>query len=297
MRPSSARIGRIAAPLRVMAQRFALLLLAGASITLMVLARAGYPPLESVRTAVIDVAAPVLEAATHPVAAFNRTVGDVTAFANLYEENARLREENERLRNWQSQARLLAQENAAFRGLLRAQPEPGMTYVSGRIIGDSGGPFVRAVLLNAGRREGIHPGVAAVTGDGLVGRVVDAGTRSARVLLLTDLNSRVPVVVESSRYRAILEGDNTNALKLGFLPDTDNVQVGDRIVTSGHGGLFPAGLPVGVVSGIDADTAVVAPYVRFDRLEFIRVLLFDFPALNPESGESPGAAAAAGAGG
>ena len=122
MRPSSARIGRIAAPLRVMAQRFALLLLAGASITLMVLARAGYPPLESVRTAVIDVAAPVLEAATHPVAAFNRTVGDVTAFANLYEENARLREENERLRNWQSQARLLAQENAAFRGLLRAQP-------------------------------------------------------------------------------------------------------------------------------------------------------------------------------
>ena len=168
-----------------------------------------------------------------------------------------------------------------------------MTYVSGRIIGDSGGPFVRAVLLNAGRREGIRPGVAAVTGDGLVGRVVEAGKRSARILLLTDLNSRVPVVVESSRYRAILEGNNTDILKLGFLPNTDNVEIGDRIITSGHGGLFPAGLPVGEVSRVDSDTAVVTPYVQFNRLEFVRILLFDFPTLDSAEGESPAVAVGA----
>jgi len=276
-----------------MAQRFALLIFAGSSITLLVLARTGYPPLERVRMAVVDVAVPMLDAATHPVVAFSRTVRDVAALTDVYNENARLRGENERLRHWQSRARLVAQENAAFRGLLRAQPEPGMTYVSGRIIGDSGGPFVRAVLLNAGRREGVRPGVAAVTGDGLVGRVVEAGKRSARILLLTDLNSRVPVVVESSRYRAILEGNNTDILKLGFLPNTDNVEIGDRIITSGHGGLFPAGLPVGEVSRVDSDTAVVTPYVQFNRLEFVRILLFDFPTLDSAEGESPAMAVGA----
>lgn len=296
MRPNGERIGRIAAPLRVVAQRFTLLLFAGASITLLVLARAGYPPLERVRTAVLDVAAPVLEVAAHPVAAFTDTVGELAALSNVYSENLRLREEVERLRNWQAQARLLAQENAAFRGLLRAQPEPGMTYVTGRVIGDSGGPFVRAVLLNAGSADGIHAGVAAVTGEGLVGRVVDAGRRSSRVLLLTDLNSRVPVVVESSRYRAILAGDNTDTPKLGFLPELDAVAVGDRIVTSGHGGLFPAGLPVGVVTEVTADAAVVTPYVAFRKLEYVRILLFDFPRLDADEADSPGVAGAGAAG-
>lgn len=283
----------MAAPLRVVAQRFTLLLFAGASVTLLVLARAGYPPLERVRTAVLDIAAPVLEVAAHPVAAVTDTVGDLAALSNVYSENLRLREEVERLRNWQAQARLLAQENAAFRGLLRAQPEPGMTYVTGRVIGDSGGPFVRAVLLNAGTVDGIHPGVAAVTGDGLVGRVVDAGRRSSRVLLLTDLNSRVPVVVESSRYRAILSGDNTDSLKLAFLPAPSAVTIGDRIVTSGHGGLFPAGLPVGVVTEVTADAAVVTPHVEFRRLEYVRILLFDFPRLDADEAEAPAAGAGA----
>ena len=118
---------------------------------------------------------------------------------------------------------------------------------------------------------------------GSVGRVVEAGDRASRILLLTDLNSRVPVVVESSRYRAILEGDNSDELRLGFLPNTGDVRVGDRIVTSGHGGVFPAGLPVGIVTELAGDTAVVTPHVRFDRLEYVRVLLFDFPTLDPAS--------------
>jgi rod shape-determining protein MreC len=113
--------------------------------------------------------------------------------------------------------------------------------------------------------------------------VVEAGRRASRILLLTDLNSRVPVVVESSRYRAILEGDNSDALRLGFLPDTGEVRVGDRIVTSGHGGLFPAGLPVGIVTELAGDAAVVTPHVRLDRVEYVQVLLFDFPTLDPAS--------------
>ena len=280
MRAGGSRIGNLAVPLRVLAQRFAFLLLIGGAVALLVLAKAGYPPLERARTAFLDVAAPVLGALSQPVTAANRLVAEVTYLTGLYDENARLRLENERLRNWQAVARSAGQENAAYRALLRVQPEPGMTFVTGRVVADSGGPFVRALLLNAGRRAGVVGGAAVVAAEGLVGRIVEAGERSARVLLLTDLNSRVPIVDESSRYRAILEGDNSDTLRLGFLTSSDDVRVGDRIVTSGHGGIFPAGLPVGDVTAIVGDEAIVTPFVDFDRLEYVRVLLFDFPGMD-----------------
>lgn len=283
MRPIGGRIGRLAVPLRVLAQRFALLLLVGASIALMITAKGEHWAVERVRTTVMDVVAPVLDVISRPAQALNNATEQVSQLVLVYRENERLREENDRLRAWQSTARRLETENAAFRALLRARPEPGVTYVSGRVIGDSGGPWVRTLALNAGERDGVRKGSAVVTGDGLVGRVVESGDRSSRILLLTDLNSRVPVVVESSRYRAILEGDNTDTLKLSFVIPADEIRVGDRIVTSGAGGLYPAGLPIGDVTAIKDGTALVTPLVRFDRLEFVRVLRFDFAGMEADS--------------
>jgi len=251
----------------------------------MLLSRADYSPILKFQTAVVDVATPLLEIVAHPISTVNGAVSEIINLANIYDENLYLKTENERLRNWQSTARLLAQENIVLRDLLHTQPEPGITYVSGRIIGDSGGPFIRAVILNAGKRDGLKSGVAVVTGDGLVGRIVEVGERSSRVLLLTDLNSKIPVVVENSRYRAILSGNNSENLFLNFLPENEEVKLADRIVTSGHGGLFPAGLPVGEVTKINGNIAEVTPYVRLDQLEFVRILLYNFSSLAPISNE------------
>jgi rod shape-determining protein MreC len=297
---SGGKVGRLAVPLRILFNRFAFLLMVGASVTLLGLSRAGYKPIESARVFVLDYAAPVLDVISRPVAAANALFAEIGTLMTIYADNERLTLENDRLRAWQAEARQLAQENAAFRGLLRAQPEPGMTFVSARIVGDSGGPFVRTLLLNAGGDDGVRKGEAVVNGDGLVGRVVEAGNRSSRVLLLTDLNSRVPVVLEQSRSRAVLEGDNTDILKLSFLSDIAEIQIGDRVMTSGHGGIFPAGIPVGAVSEIDGDVVRIAPLVAFGKLEFVRVLRFDFPELEPvlepdlpaavSAGEAAGAA-------
>jgi len=284
VRPIGGQIGRLAVPLRVLAQRFALLILVGASIALMITAKGQHEAVERVRTAVMDVVAPVLDVLSRPAQAMNRATGRVSNLIFVYRENERLRDENERLRSWQTTARRLEQENASFRALLRARPEPGVTYVAGRVIGDSGGPWVRTLALNAGAADGVRKGSPVVTGDGLVGRIVETGARASRILLLTDLNSRVPVVVESSRYRAILEGDNTDTLKLSFVIPSDDVRVGDRIVTSGSGGLFPAGLPIGDVTAIKDGTAIVTPFVRFDRLEHVRVLRFDFVGIEADAG-------------
>lgn len=298
---SGGKVGRLAAPLRILFNRFAFLLMVGASVTLLGLSRAGYTPIESARVLVLDYAAPVLDVISRPVAAVNALFAEIGTLMTIYADNERLTLENERLRAWQAEARQLAQENAAFRGLLRAQPEPGMTFVSARVVGDSGGPFVRTLMLNAGGEDGVRKGEAVVNGDGLVGRVVEAGNRSSRVLLLTDLNSRVPVVLEQSRLRAVLEGDNTDVLRLSFLTNLDEIEIGDRVMTSGHGGIFPAGIPVGAVAAIEGDNVWVAPLVAFGKLEFVRVLRFDFPelepVLEPDLPAAVGAGEAAGAAG
>jgi rod shape-determining protein MreC len=151
--------------------------------------------------------------------------------------------------------------------------------VTARVIGDSGGAFVRSVLVNAGTAQGISKGQAAVTGKGLAGQVVQVGYRSARVLLITDINSRVPVLVEGSRKRAILAGDNGILPRLTFMPVNASVVPGDRVVTSGHGGVFPPGLPVGRITVADDGVLRVAPFFELDRLEYIR--LVDYLRIQP----------------
>ncbi len=116
---------------------------------------------------------------------------------------------------------------------------------------------------------------------GLVGRIGSAGQHSARVLLLTDLNSRIPVVIESSRERAVLTGDNTGHPRLEFLAVDARITVGDRIVTSGQGGLFPPGLDIGVVSVVGEERSLVQPYVNWDRLELVTVLDYTLPSSLP----------------
>jgi rod shape-determining protein MreC len=192
-----------------------------------------------------------------------------------------LRAQIERLNAWHGVARRLEADNRTLRELLNFTPEERATFISARVIADGGGPFVRSVIVNAGARDGLRKGQAVVTGAGLVGRVSETGGRSARVLLLTDLNSRIPVVAEQSRTRAILAGDNSARPRLVFLPENAKLVPGERIVTSGHGGALPAGLLVGIVTSAGEGTVRVEPIVDWDRLEYVRVIDFESVTLKP----------------
>ena len=151
--------------------------------------------------------------------------------------------------------------------------------MTGRVIGDSTGPFVRSLLVNIGMRDGVRRGHAAVSSDGLLGRVASAGERSARVLLLSDLNSRIPVLVEDTRERAILAGDNNRRPRLSFVSGNAEVTLGSRIVTSGHGGMFPTGLPVGIVAEIGDLGIRIDTFASPERLEFLRLVNYGLEAV------------------
>jgi rod shape-determining protein MreC len=272
-------VAQTAASVRHVVQRFSLALLVAAAAGTMLIGKADTLLLERARAAALDLVTPLLEAISRPVATINDLIADVEDLANLRAENARLREENARLLAWQSVARRLEGENAELRGLLNFKEGPQATFITARVVGDSGSAFVRSMLLNVGSRAGVSSGQAVVTGEGLIGRITEVGDGWSRVLLLSDLSFRLPVLIERTRERAILTGDNSPMPKLGMIQSVAGIQPGDRIITSGHGGSFPVGIPVGVVTSTADGSIRVKPLGDIVRLEFVRVIDYGITGL------------------
>lgn len=230
------------------------------------------PRVEQFRARLVDQLVPSFDWAMVPVTKAMAMIDDFQSYARLYEQNQQLRDELQQMKAWKEAALQLEQKNARLLDLNKVRLDPRLTHVTGVVLADSGSPFRQSVLLNVGARDGIRDGWATMDGIGLVGRISGVGERSARVILLTDSNSRVPVTVQPSGQTGILLGDNSKVPPLDFLEDTDAVQPGDRVVTSGDGAVFPAGLLVGQVAK-DADGRLrVILAADYQRLEFLRVL-------------------------
>jgi rod shape-determining protein MreC len=245
---------------------------------LLVLSRIGHGAIADARDGLVDLTAPVLEAASFPAIEARRAYERAQLYAAAFDEVDRLKKENEALRQWEWRTKLLERKVAHLRSLLNAVDEPGLVFATGRVIADARGPFVRSALINLGRKDGVHIGYAVINGDGLVGRTIDAGESVARVLLLNDLNSRIPVLVGPAGVRALASGDNSAELQLDFLPDDATAYAGDEVYTSGSDGVLPRGLRVGVVTGTQG-AFKVRPYAELNSLDAVSVLFFDTPAL------------------
>jgi rod shape-determining protein MreC len=272
------RVIRLSPVRRAMLQRIALPCLVLASAAMIVVDRADQAAFRTLRSSVADAAAPALDALSQPLTIVSGAVTQVQGVIATYRDNARLVAENERLSHWQQAALRLEAENARLRSLLHLVPEAAVSFVTARVIANSGGAYVRSLLVDAGGNHGVARGQAAVTGDGLVGRVTETGRRTARVLLVTDLNSRVPVEIVGSGARAILAGDNSERPRLLYLDGATTVKIGSRVVTSGQGGVFPPGLPVGVVATIAGKIPRVDPYVDLARVDYLRIVDYGLAA-------------------
>src|SRR6202030_434074 len=263
---------RILPARRAAIERISLTLLVVISAVMIIIGKADQVAFQSLRNSLMDAAAPALDMLSRPAAALDAAAGRVRGFITVYRDNLRLAEENERLLGWQQVAMRLSAENAELRDLSKLVSEPAISFVTARATADSGGAYARSVMVNAGHDNGVARGQAALTGEGLVGRVSEIGSRAARVLLITDLNSRVPVVVDGTRQRAIVAGDNSARPSLRYVDAGGTIRIGDRIVTSGQGGVFPPGLPVGVVASVPSEGARVEPYAALERVDRLRLV-------------------------
>lgn len=248
--------------------------LVAASFGLMLLGKADTLLEERARMAMADALAPIYAVIARPLAQIRGSIAGVTDLWDIGAENVRLRQENEQLRRWQSIALALDAENHRLKAELHWIPDPAPSYVTARVVADAGGVYAKAVLLAVGPNHGIRKGEIALDERGLVGRVTDVGARSARVLLITDLNSRIPVIMENSRAHAMLIGTNGSRPRLIYWPEGSPPQEGERVVTSAEAGAFPANLPVGIVHYTSANIPEVVPIAQLDRLEVVRI--FDY---------------------
>ncbi|MDA0338350.1 MAG: rod shape-determining protein MreC [Proteobacteria bacterium] len=284
MRRSQGRNPRNGNLARGLAQQASIFVFLLVSVALLIAGKIDPKLSNAVQGVLVDVAAPIVDTVGKPIEAvreFGRRSGDVLQGADRIEE---LRTENEALRRWKNVALRLDDENAQLRALVRVQDRQDIPMSVAHVVSDTTGPFLRAVILDVGALDGIERHQPVLDEVGVVGRVNAVGRNSSRALLITDLNSRVPVIVVRTGTRAILAGDNGPRPWLAFLPMKATVEVGDEVVTSGDGDVFPANLAVGTVDSVNDGIARVRLSADLSRLDFVNVLDYDPP---PPPEENP----------
>ncbi|MBL4894280.1 MAG: rod shape-determining protein MreC [Emcibacter sp.] len=227
------------------------------------------------RSGVTDFFAPVLDVASRPLSVADDFVKWTQKLAIVFSENERLWAENQQLKQAQIKASQLAIDNQRLKKLLNVGEGRVNTVAAARVVSDSGSPFFKSVLINRGTGDGVKKGQAVINEDGIVGRTITVGASSARVLLATDINSRIPVKLASSGINMILEGDNSPYPKLSFLPIGEKIAIGDLILTSGYGMTFPHDLPVGQVVEMGPEGIKIKLSTKLYNLNYVSIVGYE----------------------
>ena len=220
-------------------------------------------------------AGPISGVLATPIRWINDGASSVGDYFGAVSENRRLKARVAELQHLESQAIALRNLNLRYEQLLKLRTEPPIPGVTARVVSDVRGPFSNARLIDAGSDVGIKVGNPAMTEQGVVGRIVGTSGGVSRLLLLTDPESRTPVLMDRTNGRAVLSGDGGPNPRLDYIRGKDTVKNGDMILTSGDGGLYPRGLPVGVAQQDFAGVWRVRLYSDRSPIDFVRVLVFD----------------------
>ena len=231
------------------------------------------PYMVRIKNATVDAIIPVVHVIGAPVRWGKSAIGGIRDILTVYSQNKQLREENQLLIGWKNTALKLAADKKELEKALNYVPSKEVSYLTARIMADTGGTFARTLIVQAGSENGLKKGAVAVFPEGMLGRIVEVGTSVSRLLELTDYTSRIPVMVGKERFLCILTGDNTDYPKLISIPEGAEISVGDRVITSGHAGVFPSGIAIGTVISVDGEIAV-QPYVNAKTNEFVRLVDF-----------------------
>lgn len=270
-------------------QRFTAFFFVIASIALLIFGRSETSLIEQMRAQVFATFIPVITVVDIPREASSSLSDWIRNIAVVYADNEFLREENANLKRQLTESTELEIDNLRLKNLLKIKDGTVTTITASRIVSDSNSPFFKSMLINSGMRDGVKKGHAVVNEEGVIGRTINVASNSSRVLLLNDINSRIPVKFAQNGVNVILAGDNSQVLRINFMPEDEQVAVGDVILTSGMGGVFPPDLPVGAVREItELGEIKIEPAVNLDRLNYVSVIEYEiasFPILNQDLAE------------
>ena len=193
---------------------------------------------------------------------------------NLYRNYIQLKKENDKLKNKISKSDFLELENAQLRKLIEEQVTSSSNLVSARVMLDKQSPYLNSFVINVGSNKKIKNGMAVLDGKNFIGRIVDVNFFSSRVLLVTDLNSKIPIIVEPSGHHGILSGRGTNNTTIEYLPENHTVIDGNKVYTSGKEGIFSPGIPIGEAK-VNVDKVSVLLFSDLTQITFVNIDLGD----------------------
>ena len=255
-------------------QRFSLLALIVFSIILICVDTIETKPLNYLRSFIKDTIYRGSVITSLPQKGLGNAFSTVENHLNLFEENIKLKEENTQLKEQIFDPDFLIFENKQLRQLLDEQVTSSTNLVSARVMLDKQSPYLNSFIINSGSNKEIKNGMAVLDGRNFVGRIVDVNFFSSRVLLVTDLNSKIPVLVEPFGHHAILSGHGKNKPTLEYLPENHKVQSGNKVYTSGKEGIFSPGIPIGEVR-MDAEKIFVSLFSDISQIMFVNINLGD----------------------
>ena len=231
------------------------------------------------RRAIMDIYAPPLRATSFFFTGIKRFWNNYVFLHNQQRENRELQKALELLKEETVQMQELLLENERLRKLLALKERSSARLISAEIIARDAIGGLKTIMINKGANDLIEKDQAVVTHRGVVGRCIDVAHSSSRVLLITDINSSVDALVQRTRSRGIVEGRGTSLCELNYVANTEDVKVGDLVMTAGLCGIFPKGLPIGTVSRIKQDNSglfqdiELKPRVDLNKLEEVSILL------------------------
>ena len=243
------------------------------SFSLMFIGKADLVAMRDLRMGSNDFLAPVIDFVSAPIRGVETMAEGIRTVASLRAENVRLQAENDLLQRWRRRAEILESENQQLRSVTGTVSDEIRSLSTARAVTAPGGSFAHTILIAIGNESGIAAGDPVITSNGLVGIVYEVGRAYARVLMISDINARIPVMLASSSWPGLTIGRNDEYLELAFLPAEARPEVGELVLTSGHGGILPAGLAVGRVDRVDGDDIRVRPAVEFRNLGYVSVLI------------------------
>ncbi|MFM8186141.1 MAG: rod shape-determining protein MreC [Alphaproteobacteria bacterium] len=242
------------------------------SIILLVTSRVNKDYTNKINEFFINVSSPIVSIVSFPI---NTSFDLIVNFNQLIlakKENEKLKSELIKLQNFYISSLGIHQENKELRNALNFVKSKTENYKIARIIGISNKIFDNKILIDSGLDRGVKEG-QIVTGDrAVIGRVAEVFNEKSRILLLTDSNSRIPIIASRTRNRGIISGNNSGLMEILYLPKNHQINLGDKIFTSSDGDVIPPGLLVGIVKRIDKNSVYVAPIENIGSLNIVSII-------------------------
>lgn len=273
--------------IRLLTQKFALVILFLSAFVLMLINKTDTLLIEKTSSVATDVVSSLIDVLVTPAKGAAKVFDYFQDLRRIRKDNQILKEENRRLTKLYNQAKALEIENHLLSKLLNYVVPPKLNYLTARVIAEEGDAFSHSLIAYIGDKK-VKKGQVVVSEKGLVGRVEQVSNTYAKIILMTDINSRIPVMVEKTRVRGIMVGDNTLTPKMVFIPLEAELHVGDRIVTSGVAGVFPVGLPVGRIVSVDKQEIRVKPFSDLGQLEYVKLVDYELGGVIENDDEDKG---------